>query len=236
MPCCPKCGCRLRHAAVNCPRCTSDSAPFAETPAGFEAPEDADSSSADLGRVSIARFQNGAEAGYFADELYRTTAIETEVMAREHFDAVHAAWSIDYLLLASADQASQAAQALEELVTSSDNDLEPTCPSDSERNGLPGGMWMPLILTLAAGSIACWGVERAEQRPRPPALVARDPRLPPDLWHLLGSTPGPWIQSGEAGIGTRMLTVDHDRQTAILREDHDGDGTFDREWTFDRRK
>jgi hypothetical protein len=201
---------------------------------GDESSANAVSIGTDESRVAIARFQNGAEAGFFADELYRTTGIETEVMAREHFDAVHAAWSIDYLLLAAEASASQGAQALRTLVASTDDD--PACDVDSERKDLPGGLWMPLILTLAAGSIACWGVERAEQRPRPAALVDRDPRLPPDLWHVLGSTPGPWHQTGVNGVGTRELTVDRDRQTALLREDHDGDGAFDFEWHFDWRK
>lgn len=236
MPRCPNCGRRLEHAVAECSRCQSQDERLSPSFAEADSPASACAAETDARRVMIARFQNGAEAGYFADELYRTTGIETEVMAREHFDAVHAAWSIDYLLLASASEASQGAQALRTLVEDSEDRAEQTCPPEQDRNELSSGMWMPLILTLAAGSIACWGVERAEQRPRPPALVDRDPRAPPDLWHILGATSGPWLQKGADGVGARELTVDPDRQTVLLREDHDGDGTFDREWHFDWRK
>jgi hypothetical protein len=94
---------------------------------------------------------------------------------------------------------------------------------------------MPLILTLAAGSIACFGVEHAHQRPRPPALADRDPR-DPDLWRVLGDDPAPWTQRLEGGAGQRELSIDRETGTAVLREDHDGDGRFERAWRFRWRR
>jgi hypothetical protein len=233
---CPDCGCRLRHADEECPECRFPAEPSpSSVTAGPLAGEIATAVDGEP-RVAIARFRNGAEAGYFADELIHIAELDVEVLARERFDAVHAAWSIDYLLLTSTADAARAAQFLRALVASSDEDAEPaTGDADAARCDPSRSAWMPLILSLAAGSIACWGVEQAEQRPRPrpPALVDRDPRIPHDLWRVLSATPGPWRQTAPDGHGSREVTFDHERRTAVLREDRDGDGTIDREWRIE---
>ena len=92
------------------------------------------------------------------------------------------------------------------------------------------------ILTLAAGSIACFGIEHLNHRPRPPALVVGDARKPPELWEILGATHGPWVQQLEGGRGLRRLTLNPDNRSAVLEEDYDGDGHIDREWEFSWRK
>jgi hypothetical protein len=187
----------------------------------------------ELGQA-IARFQSGAEAGYFADELTRATGIETDVLARERFDAVHAVWTVDYVLHVSPEHATEAAATLQSLVdaTGDDDSEESTGPRVTD---LPAGAWMPLILTLAAGSIACFGIEHLDQRQRPPALVVGDRRKPPELWEILGATRGPWVQQLEGG-GVRRMTVNRDNRTAVLQEDDDGDGNVDREWEFSWRE
>jgi hypothetical protein len=184
---------------------------------------------------AIARFQSGAEAGYFADELTRATGIEADVLARERFDAVHAVWTVDYVLHVSPQQATEAAETLQSLVdaTGDDDSEESTGPRVTD---LPAGAWMPLILTLAAGSIACFGIEHLDQRQRPPALVVGDRvvgdrRKPPDLGEILGATRGPWVQQLEGG-GVRRITFNRDNRTAVLQEDDDGDGSVDRECEF----
>jgi hypothetical protein len=182
-------------------------------------------------RVAIARFQNGAEAGFFADELNRRTGIETDVLTRERFDAVHALWTVDFLLTVSRDRADEAPRLLQELVDATgDEELDEAIPS---ANGLDllGGVWVPLIITLAAGSIVCFGIDRADHRPRPPALVVGDGRKPAELWDVLSARPGPWVQPLDAG-GERRLTLDREHHTALLQEDQDGDGQVDREWEF----
>jgi hypothetical protein len=183
-------------------------------------------------RVAIARFQNGAEAGYFADELIRATGVESEVLARERFDAVHAAWAVDYILLVDRPHAEPSARTLQALVEATGDDVREEAADASETSELPGGVWVPLILTLAAGSIACFGIDRLEHRPRPGALVIRDRREPPELWEVLGARRGAWVQKLEGGPGVRELTLDPDNRSAKLKEDHDGDGQFDREWEF----
>ncbi len=186
-------------------------------------------------RVMIARFQNGAEAGYFADELTRETGIETEVLARERFDGVHAVWSVDYILLVDRTHAEEVARLLQSLVEATGDDADPDA-AETSRSEIPGGVWVPLILTLAAGSIACFGVERLDHRPRPPALVVRDGREPPGLWEALASSRGTWVQHLDGGPGVRELTFDPEAHSARLKEDHDGDGQFDREWEFSWKK
>lgn len=226
---CPQCGRRLRLADDLCPDCPASSDPesretlLADGAVDDEAPHD-------NSLVAIARIPNGAEAGYFADELSRATGVDVDVVARERFDGVHAVWSVDYVLMAPRDEAERVAQSLKELVDRSD-DREEGNLEESSRGELSTGVWVPLILTLAAGSIACWGVERFDQRPRarPPALVDRNPRQPPDLWHLLGATPGVWVQKSPDGSLTRELALDPEHQTAVFREDRNGDGAYERE-------
>jgi hypothetical protein len=183
-------------------------------------------------RVAIARFQNGAEAGYFADELTRATGVESEVLARERFDAVHAAWAVDYILLVHGPHAERSARTLQGLVEATGDDASEEAADVAGSSEIPGGVWVPLILTLAAGSIACFGIDRLEHRPRQGALVIRDRREPPELWEVLGARRGAWVQKLEGGPGVRELTVDADSRSAKLKEDHDGDGRFDREWEF----
>ncbi|MGE5193922.1 MAG: hypothetical protein ACM3U2_15620 [Deltaproteobacteria bacterium] len=229
---CPNCGRPQLSSRNLCPECSRrrerDENAFAE-----EGPVAADTGD-DQGRdrAMIARFQSGAEAGYFADELTRETEIETEVLARERFDGVHAAWSVDYILLVDRAHAERAARLLQSLVEATGDDAGADATDESSRSDLPGGAWVPLILTLAAGSIACFGIERLDHRPRPPALVVRDGREPPELWEFLAATRGTWIQKLDGAPGVRELTLDPDTHSARLKEDSDGDGHIDREWKF----
>lgn len=234
MPFCLRCGRHHETRRQICPDCQHEdelipatSASSGDSLANESGPDDEFGDS----RVAIARFQSGAEAGYFADELARQTGIETNVLTRERFDAVHAAWTVDYILLVSPDRADDAPRLLQELVDASgDDDVDAAQPA-AETTDLPAGVWVPLIITLAAGSIACFGIERADHRPRPAGLVIGDGRKPPELWEILGATPGSWEQKRDDG-GIRRLTLDREQRTALLTEDHDGDGQVDREWTF----
>jgi hypothetical protein len=236
MSCCPECGQLFSGRTEICPSCASRLAQGEfDVPGEVELAEDR--GAADGARqVAIARFQSGAEAGFFADELCRETGVAAEVLARERFDAVHAVWSVDYILLVDRPQAECSARALAALVEATGGECGDDANDESRVSDLPVGVWVPLILTLAAGSIACFGIERLDHRPRPAALVVGDRREPPELWEVLTATRGTWVQQLEGGIGTRELTLDRDRHRARLREDHDGDGRFDREWDFSWKK
>ena len=232
MPICPQCGQRHGLSHSLCPDCVQAHAAANPSESVSGLAEDAEDGERG---VAIARFQSGAEAGYFADELTRETGIEVDVLVRERFDAVHAVWTVDYILQVSPLHAQEAPGALQSLVDATGDDAgeESTGPSVSD---IPAGVWIPLILTLAAGSIACFGIEHLDHRPRPPALVVGDGRKPPELWEILGATNGPWVQQLEGGRGVRRLTLNPDHRSAVLEEDHDGDGRIDREWEFSWRK
>ena len=230
---CPHCGQPHPSGSKLCPECFPDEEnAVAEDGCGASAPSDDEEGR----RVAIARFRNSAEAGYFADELTRETHFETEVVARERFDAVHAAWSVDYILLVDRPHAERAARLLQTLVEATGGETGEDVLPELPASDLPGGIWVPLILTLAAGSIACFGIERLDQRARPPALVVRDPHEPPELWEILSATRGAWVQKLEGGRGVRELTLDRDTRSGRLREDHDGDGSFAGEWEFSWKK
>lgn len=233
MPFCPQCGQTYSVHERGCPDCSRTSEPVEPQTQGL--PSVAFDVEGSNGHVAIARFQNGAEAGYFADELARETGFATEVLARERFDAVHAGWSVDYILLVGNADAEAAARMLKTLVEMTSDD-DPRTTDQPAGLDVPGGAWVPLILTLAAGSIACFGIERLDQRPRPPALVVRDGREPPELQELIGAARGTWVQRLDRGGGVRELTLDPDSRSALLKEDDDGDGRFEREWEFSWRK
>ena len=228
---CQQCGRPKGLTQTLCPDCLrEDASASADSPLETDAPLGAGDGANE--QLAIARFQNGAEAGYFADELTREANVATEVLARERFDAVHAAWSVDYILLVPRPHAERAAGALKTLVEATGGDDGEESSSLATGSELSAGVWVPLILTLAAGSIACFGIERLDQRPRPPALVVGDRRKPPELWEVMAAARGTWVQQLDGGRGMRQLTLDPDRRSALLKEDHDGDGRFDREWEF----
>lgn len=236
MSCCQECGQMLLERSELCADCASRRA-LEQSDIDDSVESARDMAGTDLTRqVAIARFQSGAEAGFFADELCRETGVATDVLARERFDAVHAVWSVDYILLVDRHQAECTAQALALLVEATGGECGDDSCDGSRASDLPAGVWVPLILTLAAGSIACFGIERLDHRPRPPALVVGDRREDPELWDVLTATRGTWVQEIEGGAGTRELTLDADGHSARLREDHDGDGRFDREWNFSWKK
>lgn len=258
MPRCPECGRLGSIHQRGCPHCgyepeNQNGAYAADNFRGaiaFDAAESRDEAADfiedvanDQCRTPIARFQNGAEAGYFADELTHAAELDVRLLVREQFDAVHGMSVTDYVLLVREADAERASQILRSLVSSTDDhDADDASGDQAAQDGFnvaatPGGpVWVPILLTLAAGSIAYWGVEKVEQRPRPPALVNRDRRQPPDLWRVLGMSPDPWVQKLGPGQGVRRLQIAPDRRTAVVQEDRDGDGRFERQWEFSCRR
>lgn len=229
MPRCPDCGLLISVHHTQCPACSGTDR---ETEEERFAPQEMAGSDMETAgeRVSVARFQNGAEAGYFAEELTHQTGIDVQIVAREQFNHM---WSTDYLLMVPAADAQDAAQALRALVqstTEEDGDAVADGRFPEEEQSLAGPVWISVVVTLAAGSLAWWGMHRVEQRPRPPALVMRERRPPPDLYEFLKTSPTPWVQRLDSGI--RELQIDPDARAATVREDRDGDGNFERRWEF----
>ena len=199
--------------------------------------------------VSVARFHNAAEAGYFSHELMLAEEIPSLVKIDEHFDALSGRWSTRFLLLVPERFAENAAVSLQRLVeqSNSEESLEEetrkTFRVASEEMGPfgdemefdrysaveSGVNWIPIVLTLAAGSAAFWGVRKFQDRPQPHANAAPIGARQSDLWERLSGSPEPWIQQLEGGRHTRRIQFETDGNVVIIREDSDGDGHFERE-------
>jgi hypothetical protein len=219
-----------------CPNCVgSERSPETglddETPPAVEAGDG-------LGRfVPVARFTNGAEAGFFAHELDAAAEIPARLVLQENFDARDGIWVHTYLLTVAESDAVRAAEFLQSAVHGLHADEEqPECeprPRPAEALGESGGPgWIPVLLTLAAGSVAYWGVDRLEKPPRPPALNMRVGEPPPQFWDALATSPAPWTQRLENGRGFRRLKIDHRSNSAVMEEDRNGDGRFVRVFRF----
>ncbi|MCH7989478.1 MAG: hypothetical protein IID46_10085 [Planctomycetes bacterium] len=260
MPRCPHC----RERFVGHPDCCPDcSGPLIETvfeeqnfrtEAEFEIGEDVP----DEAIVSVARFHNAAEAGYFSHELMLAEEIPSMVKIDEHFDALSGRWSTRFLLLVPERFAENAVVSLQRLVEQS-NSEEST--EEETRNTFrvtseemeqfgdelefdrspaveSGVNWVPIVLTLAAGSAAFWGVQifQARPQPQPHANAAPQGARQQDLWDRLSGSPEPWVQQLEGGRHTRRIQFETEGNVVIIREDSDGDGHFEKEHRIRRER
>ncbi len=187
--------------------------------------------------VPVARFCNSAEAGYFADDLEHSAQIDAKLTVQEHFDALTGRWRHDYVLLVDESQAQRAAAHMSSQVDESAEDDHGIDPLEPLPDNMPalGLNWVPILLTtLAAGSIAYWGVKKVEERPRPPVLGDNHlPQRGDDLWTTVVNADGPWFQQIGDGPGMRVMRAEAAGRI-IIQEDHDGDRKIDREYRLRR--
>ena len=240
---CPDCGEGLSEESGICPVCAAPRTLEVPGKPGWETDIGSAEDHLPKDAVPLARFQSAAEAGFFGDELARASEIPTIVTFEEHFDAVAGTWSNRFVLCVPADFRTAALDALSRLIDRSEADNEPF-DEVSEFESVPEGNarhvpaeiaewdtarstateshihWVPIFLTLAAGSVVFWGIRKADVQPAPPAPGA-------GLWETLGTSDGPWVQQLEGGRGRRTLTVDATDRKAIIREDRNGDGMFE---------
>jgi hypothetical protein len=245
---CPHCG---RRASALDRFCSTCSTPLAAEQDHRELPDDASEASFDFDDASlapIARFLNAAEAGYFAHELRLRERVPVFMTAEESFDAVAGYWTTRFLLCVPQESAPRTAEVLQQLVNESESDdvasapraqaghdawhaaaepvLSGPSPTLGEAREPLGVGWVPLVLTLAAGSAAFWGV-RPDAPPRPPAAPAK--RQEVDQWNRLPVPMRPWTFRHENGRGQRQFFLETARRRATVREDADGDGIFESE-------
>ena len=226
----------------------ADAVPGDGAPDRTEYPLDADLSDDSL--VAIARFKSTAEAGFFAHELSHTKHIPVSLIAEEHFDAASGRRSTRFVLSAPEAVAEMAARELGQLIEQTDAEetfedayseeskwlvTDDTTDSDRESDQPVSPVeestihWGPIVLALAAGSVFLWGVRQLTERP------GHQPRAVPagwqqdDLWEQLSHPSGTWTQQIEGGHGRRELWIDREHNIAIIREDADGDGVFEKE-------
>jgi hypothetical protein len=159
----------------------------------------------------IARFLNAAEAGYFAHELKLSRNIPVTLRAEEDFDAVSGHWSTGFVLSVPQAWAENAAMTLQELVRQTDSEdyipdrVSPSVEYERTPPGLsqpfdplaaedylthpPSIHWVPFVVTLAAGSLAIWGIKILWEPARPQAAAPIN--APRDvLWEEMKSPRG----------------------------------------------
>lgn len=206
---CPECGFSLENGSQACPRCQ------------------AQTNSQDRLPTVIARFSNAAEAGYFAHEIASALDIDPEVSEHNDLDALGHAWTTTYVLKVPASHAQPAIRTLKELIAATSEEhgssgLSGNSPESvaGEREFLDSGInWVPIVLTLAAGTFVLWAARR-------PAAEPQHARAD-ELLKLMMSDSQPWTQTSANGRTVRQLSIDSVRNRITLEQDLDGDGLFD---------
>jgi len=204
----------------------------------------------DESMVTVARFANAAEAGYFAEELSHHSGIRTLLRSDKTFNALSGYWSQRFDLRVPQADVDKAEASLRRLIgqtgdgeTLSEDRAAGIAPHDDsllpyERfeiesvrpERLPEGSgihWIPIVLTLTVGTVAFWAARRihngvGHERPAAPAELSTS-----ELWDRLSAAPQPWRQTMPGGRGVRELRFDSRRQRVEFREDADGDGFFE---------
>ena len=228
---------------VACPRCRSA---VDETPRTATACSSASAGQDDDWEV-VARFGNAAEAGYFANELEYAIGCEPRLEHRDDFDPISHFWRTSYVLSVPGQRGEVARTQLRRIL---DGETIDPCHETAGRSadgvgprqrldnqlladaGTSGINWVPIVLTLAAGSLVLWAGKKAHF-PRRPA--APDEALRIDVWDVLGRDKAPWVQQPDGQRGVRELRIDAATGRAVLREDADGDGVFERETEYATR-
>ncbi|NOX56226.1 MAG: hypothetical protein GXP27_17640 [Planctomycetes bacterium] len=210
--------------------------------------------------VRIARFKWAAEAGFFEHELAERLDVPTRILEHSNFDAMAGCWFTWYSLCVPEENAEHAQAVLRELIAEHEED-ETDWQSEAEPSNVYSAAWpshhqevwdpveqhqglaaetepesrstlIPILLTLAAGAAVLW-VTRVWPHQQPQAVgPGRGPEPATErFWQELSRWPEPWTQTRRDGRGVRQLEVDPVHQRILLREDADGDGTFEREVT-----
>ena len=97
-----------------------------------------------------------------------------------------------------------------------------------------GVHWMPIVLTLAAGSAVFFWSRKAPDNVAPPAAIPAKHQQS-DLWQYLSDDESPWEQRINNGRGRRILSRTNQHDEMLIREDWDGDGVFEKEHVFRRK-
>lgn len=248
---CPDCAKPQQNQSSTSRGTDAIDSPFDNAMGADPSPSDVDSEEESL--VAVARFNNAAEAGYFAHELSHSQQIPVSLSADEQFDVISGRWMTRFVLLVPEPMAQFATNELNNLIQQTDSEdyFDDGSLYENERDLFAdaadsdtdfattvstaagsGVHWVPIVLTLAASSVVFWGVRKVNERPKPHDPPARVGGERDDLWEQLSKPSRPWVQQLENGRGIRELRIDARRGAAIIREDTDGDGFFEKELPF----
>ena len=229
---CPHCQTRLDYEPDSCPSCLRSLHEPVRRLEPVE-PEPIVAKRPDEPLRAIARFNNAAEAGFFAHTLLFAEEIPASIRAEENFDGVGGYWSTRYHLEVPESQAAAASRRLQAIIDRSEqedfiDDLTPHNPHDvaatprfagfdgaSSETEYSGMRWGPIVLTLAAGSLAYFGFRAFQPaiKPRAEIPVGRQK----ELWDQLSHPSKPWVQKLDGGK-RRELEFNADRSRATIRE------------------
>lgn len=246
---CPHCQTRLDYEPDSCPSCLRSLHEPVRRLEPVE-PEPIVAKRPDEPLRAIARFNNAAEAGFFAHTLLFAEEIPASIRAEENFDGVGGYWSTRYHLEVPESLAASASQRLQAIIDRSER--EDFVDDLGARNAFPvddttrfagfdgasaeaeyrGLRWGPIVLTLAAGSLAFLGFRALQPalKPRGDAPVGRQK----DLWEQLSQPSKPWVQRLDNGR-RREVRFNADRSRATIREFAGDEQVSEREYTMPSR-
>jgi len=202
----------------------------------------------------LARFQFAADAGFFAEELKTQHSIAATVKLEEDFEASAGQWSVAFILAVPVEQADEAIPRLRQLIEESqtgdyegvadelnrpsapagetDDDSESTFRLDATSTGsgfrIPG--WV-LLLVVSCGAVILFK-SRPEEVPQAAPQEAPARLTDEQLFfrQLFSTSSEPWVRETGDG-GRQVISFDESSETMRVREDTDGDGSFE----IDRR-
>ena len=239
---CPSCGIRLEYDHDSCPQCERPLTPPRDSHGVGDGPSPDDRESRFTGDEplkTIAKFANAAEAGFFAHALTATEDLPVMIHAEENFDAISGYWSTRYLLEVPERIAESAYRSLQSLIarTETEDIMESVVPAgtrwETERFAMTdfrdrsfdttaaesGVRWGPIVFSLAAGSLAFFGLQALQPAVNPRNDVPHGERRK-DLWEQMSRPSKPWTQSLN-GNRRRELRFNAKRTRAVIRE-YDG--------------
>jgi hypothetical protein len=178
--------------------------------------------------VSVVRTGNLAEAGFLANEL-ETGGFRSQIRQHDSFSAVDGSWNSLFLIQVPLDQAQESADHLRDYLA----ETELAGPITVTEDGVDGGTqrgpgWAPIALMVVAGVAVLFIGQRMRElraRQHEPSRAG--------LLNALEQIDRPFISvdPGKAPGRFRLLFSRHAHHWR-LQEDINGDGRYDREWTF----
>lgn len=178
--------------------------------------------------VSVVRTINLAEAGYLANEL-ETGGFPSQIRQHDSFSAVDGTWNSLFLIQVPAEQAQASADHLRAYLAEAEFSGPIAVAEDGADDGAPRGpVWRPLALMVVAGVAVLFIGQRMRE-----LRVRQHEASRANLLHVLEQIDRPFV-SVDPGKEAGRFRLMFNRRMEIwrLQEDPDGDGRYDREWTF----
>jgi hypothetical protein len=174
--------------------------------------------------VSVGRFTNLAEVGYFADR-FSSWQIPSRTRQHDEFRALDGAWQSVYILQVPDEQAPRAVELIRAELAGEDTAPETARWPDSHPKSPVGpsstGLAKSVVLVIVVGGLAYFAGQAG--RPGQPTGA---PTGPP-LWQTLVEIDGT-LTSDPRAATAYQVDANRNSETVVIRRDTDGDGRFER--------